>query len=197
MTLLELTVALAVGGMAVLIGGGTIAELTDRRAAEHAERDAIGRSLTARRSLEAWLSGARLVPGDPRLALRGTDGVRTTPFGRVDDDRLAFLTDAATPVGDGPATVSIALIPDGTAEGATLEVRFRSLRTGDTASAMLAPNVSGFDVQYFTRAFGVTGWRDDWDAPGLLPGALQLRLAGDAVAAPLRLPITIPLANGR
>lgn len=200
MTLLELVVALAVGGMALAAGGAAFAFLSDRRVAMMAEADRDGRALSARRALEHWFSEVWLAPDGRGTAFRGIDGTRRAHEGELADDEVSFLTAAPTPLG-GDATLVrlfVARLP-GSDDGA-LVAEFRDARPGAARRVTLAEGVAGFDARFYTQAFGRTEWLDSWASGTLLPGAVELRLvaaAGDSLPAALRLPITIPFANGR
>jgi hypothetical protein len=163
--------------------------MLDRRQAvlENAEVD--GRALAARRLLVAWISDVRT---DTAGAFDGRRGTRRAPGGSVADDSVSFLTT----VGGEVQTVHLfvdraaghpSLVADvGSADGAPVRIA-------------LAPDVMGFEVTYLTSAFGRREWRRAWNG-ALLPTAVVLRLRatdGTLLPVPLRLPVTIPLANGR
>lgn len=192
MTLLELIVALVVGGAALAAGGAAFTTLADRRAALLASVEADARALAARRTLEAWLqevrAGSAIDDG-----LIGIDGTRRTPSGDEADDELTWLTSADAE----PRRVRLFI--DRTVDGSSLVAE--SARPGVPVTRLvLARDVVGLDARYLTTAFGRREWRTAWAGGALLPGAIELRLqprAGTSLAAALQLPLTVPLPNGR
>lgn len=192
MTLLELTVALVVGGAALAAGGAAFTTLADRRAALLASVDADTRALAARRTLEAWLqevrAGSAIDDG-----LIGIDGTRRTASGDEADDELTWLTTADAE----PRRVR--LFVDRAADGSALVAE--SARPGAPVTRLvLARDVVGLNARYLTTAFGRREWRSAWAGGALLPGAIELRLqprAGTSLAAALQPPLTVPLPNGR
>ncbi len=200
MTLLELTVALAVGGVALAGGGAAFAFLSDRRTAMAAEADTEARALNARRSLAHWLAEVR-VTGDGRAPVfRGTDGTRRSHGGDVPDDELSFVTTAPTPVGDDAAEVRLFVARDAGSDDGALVAELRTGRAVAPMRVTLASHVGGLDIRYYTQAFGPGAWLANWAAGTLLPGAVVVQVFpvwGDSLPAALRLPLTIPFANGR
>jgi hypothetical protein len=189
MTLLELTVALAVGGAALAAGGAAVATMLDRRQAVLEDAEVDGRALAARRLLVAWVSNVRTGAAG---AFDGRRGTRRTPGGTVADDSVSFLTTV------GGEMQTVHLFVDRAAVHSTLVADVGSAG-GASVRIALAPDIAGFEVAYLTSAFGRREWRRSWDG-ALLPTALVLRLHaadGTVLPAPLRLPITISLANGQ
>jgi hypothetical protein len=187
MTLLELSVALAVGGAALAAGGAAVATMLDRREAVLADAELDGRALAARRMLVTWVSDVRAAG-----AFDGRQGMRRTPWGNVADDSVSFLTTAEGEV------QTVQLFVDRAADQPTLVAEVGSPHNAPVRIA-LAQGVAGLEVSYLTSAFGRREWRRAWNGT-LLPTAVVLRLQpadGVVLPAPLRLPITIPLANGQ
>ena len=200
MTLLELVVAMAVGGMALAAGGAAFAFLSDRRAAMMAEADRDGRALAARRAMEHWLAEVRLAPDGPGEGFRGIDGTRRAHEGELADDEVSFVTTAPTPLGNDATFVRLFVAREPGHDDGALVAEFRDARSNALRRVTLVEGVAGFDAHFYTQAFGRTEWLDSWASATLLPGAVVLRLvaaAGDSLPAALRLPITIPFANGR
>lgn len=191
MTLLELAVALVVGGAAMAAGGAVFATLVDHRAALLASADADVRALAARRALVAWITQLRA--DDAGLdALTGLHGTQRTPNGEVQDDAFSFVTHG----GDRAERVRVYI--DRTNAPPAL-VADRMGMDGAVTRVVLAPDVDGLDVSYLTTAFGRREWRRSW-AGALRPSAVRLQLRvrdGTQLPAPLAMPITIVVANGR
>jgi prepilin-type N-terminal cleavage/methylation domain-containing protein len=189
MTLLELTVALSVGGAALAAGGAAVTMMLDRRAALLADAEVDSRALAARRLLIAWVSEMRVGSG-LEGGLVGRRGTRRTPDGQLADDSVAFLTAA-----DGEwRHVQVHVDHSAQRPALVAEVTFAG---GAPARITLAADVAGFEATYLTSAFGRRDARREWNG-ALLPTAVVLRLqaaGGVVLPAPLRLPITIPLAN--
>lgn len=191
-TLLELVVALAVSGAALAAGGAAFATLVDRRTQfnDAAMRDE--RALAARRQLVQWISGAQRGTSTDGPFV-GIGGVRRTTAGEVRDDALQFLTRT-----DG-ALARVQVFIDRSSPRPQL-VAVRTSRAEPLVRTVLAEDVAGFEVSYLTTAFGHREWRRSWSAGALLPAAVQLVVhpaSGATLPAPLRLPITVPLANAQ
>lgn len=205
MTLLELVIALTVGALAVTAGVGALAMLADRRSALLADADHETRGLAARRQMERWLAEVRLPLGAPVAEFRGVQGTVRTTEGDVGDDDLTFTTSApALPSGDF-ASIHLHVMRDADrrSESGRLVADVTPLRGTERAAPMrivLAERVRGFSARYFTSAFGREEWLPSWASGTLLPGAVQLTVVGDvadSLPAALRVPITVPFANGR
>lgn len=189
MTLLELTVALAVGGAAVAAGGGAVALLLDRREAIIADADVDGRALAARRQLVSWVSGVR---ADQIGTFDGRQGDRRTAVGEIADDTISFVTFSAGEL------QRVQLFVDRSADRPALVAEVESARDS-LARIELAPGVTGFEVSYLTSAFGKREWRRTWNG-SLLPTAIVIKLRaaeGSELPAALRVPVTIPLGNSQ
>lgn len=200
MTLLELVVALTVGGIALAVGGAAFAFLSDRRAALIADADHEARACAARRAIEQWFAEVRLAPDGQGTPFRGIDGVRRAHAGDVADDEVSFTTTAPTPLGDDAAFVRLFVAREPGSDLGALVAEFRDARSATARRLTLAEGVEGFDARFYTQAFGPTEWLDSWASATLLPGAVELRVIArsrDSLPAALRLPITIPFANGR
>ncbi|MBI3567536.1 MAG: prepilin-type N-terminal cleavage/methylation domain-containing protein [Gemmatimonadetes bacterium] len=200
MTLLELVVALAVGGMALAAGGAAFATVADQRARALREADVDRRALAARRAIADWIGDVQLSADGDAPGFRGIDGTRRANTTELPDDEVSFLTTAATPRGDDPSRVHffIARAADSTSGALVAELSDR--RGRDLVRVTLAEGVAGFNVRYFTQAFGRAEWLDSWASATLLPGAVEVTLfaaPGDSLRGPLQWPITVPLANGR
>ncbi|MDQ8153408.1 MAG: prepilin-type N-terminal cleavage/methylation domain-containing protein [Gemmatimonadota bacterium] len=190
-TLLELLVALTVGGAALAAGGAAFATLVDQRAAARVDADAVTRALGVRQALEAWLLEARAEPGTVD-ALLGTHALLRSAAGPVDDDTLAFVTTA-----DGE-TRQLRLFIDRAAARPALVVE-QTDTAGAAVRTTLVFDVAGLSVSYYTTAFGRAEWRRTWAGGALLPAAIQVRLYArpeTPLPVALTMPITVPLANG-
>jgi len=203
LTLLELVVALAVGGLALAAGGGAFAVLSDRRQALLADADRDARAFAARRALARWVSEVRLTPDGRGAPFRGLHGTRRMRDGEAADDELSLLATAPSPAGNDAAFVRIFLQRPVESESGVLMAELRSADAPLSALPVrvaLAERVVSFEARYYTQAFGRAEWLDSWASSTLLPGAVEFRLRfapGDSVPSAWRLPLTVPLANGR
>jgi prepilin-type N-terminal cleavage/methylation domain-containing protein len=190
-TLLELLVAMTVGGAALAAGAAAFGALVDQRAAAARDTDVVTRALVARQTLESWLLHVRAVAGTSD-ALRGTHAVHRSAAGAVDDDTLTMRTSV-----DGDAQF-VRLFIDRTAARPAL-VAEQTDAAGAVVRTTLVHDVAGLSVTYYTAAFGRAAWRRTWTGGALLPAAIQLRLLArpeTPLPATLAMPLTIPLANG-
>lgn len=189
MTLLELTVALVVGGAALAAGGTAFTTLADRRAALLADAQVEERALTARRAMTAWVAGARFDSAGATLLAVHT---QRTPAGRVDHDTLSLLT-----VANGePSQVRIFVAGDD--RGSALVADLASPTDSVPRRVVLASNVRGFTVTVLSTVRDDRAWRRHLITGALRPEAMRLRLtATDGAMLPgaLRDDITVPLGG--
>jgi hypothetical protein len=191
MTLLELTVALTLGGTAVAIGVAAYSAVTDRRDALLTAADGDLRALTARRELERWVASARTGAGADGVFAAYHRVVRSAS-GDIADDSLAFLTRA-----DGEWR-RVSLFIDRRIAPPAL-VADISGGAGHPRRVVLAGDVAGLEVQCLTAALGERQWQREWNGT-YLPNALRLRVQaapGSATPVPLQGTLTISLANAQ
>jgi len=207
MTLLELVVALTITGLMLASGYGAFATLADRRAVAAERADEVARAAALRRTLAAWLAGARLTIEEDEIAFRGLDGVRRSDGRSVaaagaemPDDDLTFLTTAPTPLGDGEtiARLYVDRSDDTPERGLVAELmEWRGLRR---TRVELDPRVAGLDARYLSGVLGARQWLPSWVSTTVLPAGVELRVVGaigaDSLAPLLSLPITVPFGSG-
>jgi hypothetical protein len=185
-TLLELTVALVVGGAALAAGGATFTTLADRRAALLADAQVEERALTAGRTLTGWIAAARV---DADGSLRLNTASQRTAAGTVDDDTLSVVT-----LADGDLQrVRIFVARDDAGAALVADVV-----TPQPHRVVLAAHVQGFTVMVLSSTFDRREWRRRWAGGVLRPEALRLRLAaaeGTTLPGALRGDITVPLGG--
>ncbi len=194
-TLLELVVALAIGGVALAAGYGAFGALVDRRTQVVAAANAAARESAVRNSVAEWLRGAHLTGDFDGPRFQGLDGVTQD----MPDDELTFLTTARAPL-DAPETI-VRLYVDRnprTAEqglvAALMEWRGSKARVVELDSA-----VGGLDVAYVTQVLVVRGRLPSWISSTMLPAAVELRFlprARDSLPRLLQLPLLVPLGAG-
>ena len=195
-TLLELAVALAVGGIAISAGYATLATLVDRRAqVEDVTRD-TRRAFALRSSLTDWLAGAKLETRGVSAAFRGVNGAH----GDLPDDQLTFLTSARTPLGDGETIVRLYVARTATGANAGLAADFSEWQGARRATIVLDSAVAALGVRYGSGVFASRGWLTSWVSTTVLPGGVQVTLGAaphDSLAALLRVPIVVAIEGGR
>jgi len=191
MTLLELVIALVVGGTALAMGGASFAVLADRRATLIAEAEQAERAVNARRLLSAWLAeAANATLASEFVAVRGT---RRASSGPLADDTMTFATTA-----DGVAQ-RVRLFIDRRSDRPAFVAVIRAA-DGSEWTTILAPDVIGFEASFLTSAYGRREWRRGWARSALIPEAVALRLrTADGAQRPAALAgvITIPLAGAQ
>lgn len=195
-TLLELAVALAVGGLAMTAGYAALTSLVDRRArAEEATRE-VSRAHHLRSSLSDWLAGAILETRVVSAGFRGASGARDD----LPDDELTFLTSSRTPLGDGTTIVRLYVARTAAGSVAGLAAEFAEWQGPRRQTIILDPAVAGLAIRYASGSFSATGWVADWESTTVLPGGVQVTLRAaphDSLAALLRQPIVVALEGGR
>lgn len=194
LTLIELIVAMAISGLVLSAGYAALSSMTELRRTADEATDAVARSSAARRSLVAWLGGARLTV-EGRADFRGIDGERDGQ----PDDALAFLTTAPTPVGMGETLVRIFVDHDPRTPERGL-VGALSDRYGTHSQLIeIEPRAAAMELRYLTGIAGDRQWLASWFSTTVLPQAVELALrpaSGDSLPPLLRLPIIVPFSGG-
>ena len=195
-TLLELTVALAVGGAAIAAGYATLATLVDHRRAAEQATAATQHAFALRATLSDWLAGARVDAQGSTPTFRGLDGRHEA----LADDEITFLTAASTPLGDGVALVRIFVARDANGQPCGLAAELSEWHGGRHSTVMLDSNVAGLDISYRSGVFTAPKWLDSWVSGTVLPGGVRISLLAaphDSLAPLLREPIAVAIAGGR
>jgi prepilin-type N-terminal cleavage/methylation domain-containing protein len=190
MTLLEVSVALAIAGAALASGAAVLGFLADQQARPSSE--AVVSASAVRTTLREWTSQARLATeGDAELRARGPE-------------ELTFVTAAPTEVSETGTTVRLYVEHDATKEPHGLVAELTPWRrVGAPVSRALAPDATTLHVRYLSSLFGQRSWLDSWVSSSVLPAALELRIGFDSTAtrsedraarALLATPMLVPLA---
>jgi prepilin-type N-terminal cleavage/methylation domain-containing protein len=196
-TLVELVVALAVGGIVLLAGFSALALVQDRSAHATEATVAALEGATARATLHSWIADARLQSQEAGVAFEGNPaGID----GRSSDE-LLFPTLARTPI---PAQVSIVRLyvdEDPATPERGLVAEFSALLTDEPVRVEILPDVQSIRIRYLPDG-GEPGvsWTDTWVGQTALPRGVELTLdfaEGATVSPLLRLPLRIPLATLR
>ena len=198
-TLLELAVALAVGGIAISAGYAALAALVDQRGRIDAATRETSHAFTLRSALAAWLAGAKFEPRGSSGAYLGIDGAHGASDG-LPDDQVTFLTAARTPAGDGATIVRLYVARTVTGAPAGLAADFTRPPGAGRQTVILDSTIAGLDVRYAPGLFGRQGWTTAWLASEPLPAGVQLTLYAaphDSLTPLLRPPIVVTLEGGR
>lgn len=195
-TLIELVVALTLAAAVFTAGYGAVTVVLDRR---DAASETLAEDLAAaavRSTLLEWLSAISLPPGSTHPVFNGMDGIHE---GRADDE-LTFLTSAATPLGDGVATVRLHIDRnDRTTDTGLVAEISRWLGTA-RMRVVLVPDADGLDVRYRSRLLTGREWHPSWISSSVVPAGVELRILGPDSAAIhplLTLPIRMSIRGGR
>jgi hypothetical protein len=194
MTLLELVVGLTVTGITVSAGYGAFSSMVDHHARAEAQMDEVARAAGGRRTIIAWLEGARLQVEQNGPLFRGLDGV----YRGLPDDELSFLTTSPGSPRAGEPMVRLyidrdTLTPE---RGLSAEVSGST----ETQRIEIEPHAAGLDLRYSTSALGQTEWLPSWISSTVLPLGVEVMVLpepGDSLPPLLRLPIVVPIGAGR
>jgi prepilin-type N-terminal cleavage/methylation domain-containing protein len=189
MTLLEVTVALAIAGSALVSGAAVLGFLADQQARPGSLP--VVTASAVRTTLREWTSQARLATeGDAEF--RGSD-------------ELTFVTMAPTEVSANGTIVRLFVARDGDLARRGLVAELTPWRrTGPPVSRALAPDATGMRVRFLSNLFGQRSWLDSWVSTSVLPAALELRISFDstttagserAAHALLGMPLLVPLGG--
>jgi type II secretory pathway pseudopilin PulG len=192
MTLLEVTVAMSIAGIAITIALAALNLVMDFRGRDAVRADAALRTAVLRRSLQQWIQNAALVVDDRTDHFRGIrqDGA----YGHRDE--LTFLTTAATPLGVQLSEVKLSIRPLSDQQRTGLFVDFKA--HGDSASEtiLLDSLATGLRLDYLLDETRGTGWLRGWISATSLPRAVRLQLEATASVPGTSLmtqPLLIPL----
>ena len=193
-TILELVIALAIGGIVVLVAFGAVSVATDAATRlRGAQRTSLG-SLSARATLEGWLRAATVAPGTAPFV-----GVRSTGLDRRDDE-VAFAVLDGGPLYPGPRHIHLRLDDDPDTPARGLVAELRPLRGGTVDTLQVAAEAEGLALRYRAAAAGRSRWQDAWRSDRELPAAVELRLqlaSRDGAASPLlALPLVVAVGWG-
>lgn len=173
-TLVELSVALTVTGLALAVGHAGLTSLLDGHDRARVASEETETASAIRRSLVDWLEGARSVREAQEPEFRGLNGYR----GRLADDELWLLTTADTPLGTGEFVLHLRIDRDPRTPEAGLVVGVSNWPPGRTLEVEIAPDVAELDIRYWGDLEGTRGWVDSWVATTALPLGIELRLGG-------------------
>jgi hypothetical protein len=197
LTLLELLVALLVTAAAVTMGYAALAATADAHARAARDGDPVASAANRREWLRGTIASARIgTPGDG-TAFEGTDAARrATGAGTTADDAIVLVgrSEMGTDVW---VRLQVDHDPGTSLRGLVADVVPFPRRPGDRVLHIpVDPEVTAFDVAYLSPV-PPRQWLPVWNAPGILPAAVRLRLDGARVHPLLRMPLTVPLGGNR
>lgn len=203
MTLLEVTVALAIAGSALASGAAVLGFLADEQARPGALP--VVSASAVRTTLREWTSQARLATeGDAELRGRPGDAARAVRRDAASDE-LTFVTMAPTEVSANGTIVRLFVARDGDVAQRGLVAELTPWRRpGTPTRRALAPDATGLRVRYLSGLFGQRSWLDSWVSTSVLSAAIELRITFDSTTIPgseraaralLGTPLLVPLAG--
>lgn len=195
MTLVELIVAITVGGLALAAGYGALSTMVDLRGRATAATESVARDVAIRRALASWLAGARLTVGESPAEFNGLDA----RYGKLADGELTFLTTAATPIGSAETVVRLFVDRDSTTRETGLTAELRSWRGTRSQRIEIEPRVVELRFSYLTGVLGGRRWIHGWTSTSMLPAAVELTVsaaAGDSLPPLLRHPLIVAFEGG-
>jgi prepilin-type N-terminal cleavage/methylation domain-containing protein len=206
LTLIELVVAVTIAGIVLAAGYAALGQIADSRQRARAATDVVSRSAAIRRTIRAWVAGARLTIEEDAVVFRGLDGVhdggddpRTRSRFDLPDDEVTFLTTATTPLGANGTVVRIFVDRDEKTPERGLVARLTELGSVRAATVELEPHVSSLDVRYLSSVLGAPQWLPSWISSSVMPGGVELRigaLSADSLPPLLSLPLTVAFGGG-
>jgi prepilin-type N-terminal cleavage/methylation domain-containing protein len=200
MTLMELTVALSITGMAITGGYSAFATLADRREGAARTTSAMQRDAAARASLVAWVSSARLTIEEDDVVFRAVDGAARVGTSTVADDDVAFYTTAPTPVGRDGAMVRLFIDRSDRTPERGLVAEVTEFETRRVVRVELVPNAAALDGSFLSGIFGQRQWVGSWVSTSVLPAGARLSFGaapGDSLSPLWRVPLTVSIEGGR
>ena len=200
LTGVELLVALAVTGLAAVIGGATLALLVDRGAPLREAAGATERAAAVRSTLVAWLEdahGARSPFSGSSVA--AFELLELRDHGR-EADQLLFTTSAPTPLGSSDTFVRLYVDSDPRTAERGLVAELSAWPGAPVTRVTLDSAVTSLDARCLTDLAGSEHWLQTFLSSQAVPRGVELRLdAADAgeLAPLLRLPIRVAVEAGR
>lgn len=170
-TLLEMTVALVVTGLAVAAGYAGLRTLSDARAASRDVHAGVVRAANVRATLESWIQGL-----DSVLA------VRPRSDGALPLDRVVFVTADGGELRPGPRRIRLRIDrdPATAVRGLVADVWPAGPSGGERESLEMAPEAVGLELRYRVERGRGHRWVDRFDPGTRTPDAVRIRLVESA-----------------
>jgi len=199
MTGVELLVALAVTGLAAVIGTATLALLTDRGATLREQSSATEHAAAVRHTVVAWLEDAH----GAQSPFSGNDAAAFELLDLRDHgraaDQLLFTTSAPTPLGSGDTFVRLYVDSDRRTPERGLVAELSPWPGAPVTRLELDSTVTDMEARCLTDLAGTPRWLPTFLSAQAVPRGIELRLrsAPDALAPLLQLPIRVAVEAGR
>ena len=198
MTLLEVIVALAVAGAALVAGTSVLGFLADQESREGAQR--LASAGAVRSQLREWISSAHLATaGDAAFRGLPASGRSVTDDNDAGaDDELTFVTSAPTDASATETLVRIHMERSDTARIRGLVASISPWRGGGAMTTIaLAPEATGFRAHYL-GTLDSPKWTRRWESISVLPAGveLEIQLPSDNLPAHAMLGIPLRVALG-
>lgn len=187
-TLIEVIVALAVGGLVTLTAAATAAAVPDLTARADARLTSTLRAVAVRTQVREWLRASyasRDLSFD--AAFTGVDG----PQPGMDALQFALLD----PTGDGSGRASILLAIDRRSDHSSSLVAEVRPEHGPTQRIELVSGARSLEVRYLYVVSSEPRWFLGWGSEVERPVAVRLWIAGPDLDPILQLPLTVWLRS--
>jgi hypothetical protein len=191
MTLLEVVVALAVGGMAITAGVAAFQIVLHVHDDNSRFASEMVRCAALRTALANWVRGAVSNEGDDDR-FRGL--MQDSRGGAADE--LTLLTSSETPLGNRGVELHLAVAARDAGHAGGLIADFRSDFDGRMQRVELDTTVRTLRIAYLSSRDSANRWTPGWITSSTLPRAIKITLGTDRrddAGALLQLPIVIPL----
>jgi prepilin-type N-terminal cleavage/methylation domain-containing protein len=192
-TLLEVMVALTVGGIVLMAGMAALTTVQDR--SEHAALATTGvrEAAAVRATIIDWLSSAQASSRELSVSFEGLDAKEQD----LAWDEISFPTRSMTPLRTSPTAVRffVDIDPETPEYGLVAELVGRPGE--EPRRVELVPQAIGLDIRYLPFVDGPVEWSESWVGQTSLPMAVELTLREDPEAPLpplLKLPIRVALA---
>ena len=193
-TLIEVLVAVAVGGIVLTAGMAALTTVQDR--SEHALRATTGvmEAAAARTNLVDWLSGAVYSVREQGVRFEGLDAREYD----LEWDELTFPTRARSPLRTPVTTIRLYLDTDSETPERGLVAELVGRVGAEPVRMELVPGATGLSLRYLPYAEGPVEWAESWVGQSQLPRAVEMTLLdapGDPLPPLLRMPIRVAMVG--
>ncbi len=192
-TLVEVMVAVAVGGIVLLAGLSALTTVQDR--SEHAlQATTRAREVaTVRNTLIDWLTSAEVSLQELAANFEGQNAEDL----ELEWDELSFPTRSRTGLRTSPTAVRLFIDTDPETPEKGLVAELVGRIGAEPARFELVPRAVGLNLRYLPNVDGPVEWTDSWVGQPQLPRAVEFTLLDDPddrLPALLRMPIRVVLA---
>ncbi len=192
-TLIEIMVAVAVGGIVLLAGFSALTSVHDR--SEHALQatTAAREAAAVRSTLIDWLTSAQVSAPEVAVSFEGQDAAELDMAG----DELSFPTSSRMALRKSLTAVRLYLDTDPETPEYGLVAELTDRLGAEPGLIELVPQAVGFNLRYLPNVDGPVEWTESWVSQRQLPRAVEITLL-DVPENPLppllKMPIRVALA---